>query len=250
MERKISTINSLGETLMGLETQPTAKPNGFAITLVHGFGIEKRERGLFDEIAKTLSNGGYTVFRFDFSGCGESEGNYEQTSLSKQVQDLKAVLKFVNERGFENNRTGIVAQSFGTRVTIALNPKTKAIVLMGSGTSPKETISKLFGDGYNPNGISKRITSAGKTTTIGPQFWTDLDKYELRNAIKMVKSPVLFIHGGIDGIVPPSDMIPLFENANEPKKKLVLEGADHSLRPRRGEMKTAILDWFNEYTQE
>jgi alpha/beta superfamily hydrolase len=98
-ETKISTVNTFHEKLVGIETKPPVKKEKYpAVILVHGFGVTKEEYGLFDDIAKTLSEEGILVFRFDFSGCGESEGDYSETSLSKLKQDLSKILEFVKSQ--------------------------------------------------------------------------------------------------------------------------------------------------------
>ena len=83
-ETKISISNGFNEKLAGIETSPSIDREIYStVILVHGFGVTKEESGMFDNIAKNLSEAGFLAYRFDFSGCGESEGNYTETSLSR-----------------------------------------------------------------------------------------------------------------------------------------------------------------------
>lgn len=247
INQKLQTKNDLGEKLVGLETRPSEDKSKYpTVILAHGFGATKEEDGMFDSIAENLANNGFLVYRFDFSGRGESEGDYQDTSLTKMRDDLQSILEFVKKQSIvDSSRIGILGQSFGTPTSITLNPKIKSLVLMGSFGHVRKVMSNLFGDGYKSNGVSVRVTSEGETVKLNPVFWSELDKHDILKSIKQVKCPVLFIHGGSDDIVPLSEMETLFDHANEPKEKLILEGADHGLEPKRDEMNKAIIEWFN-----
>jgi len=248
-ETKVSILNEYNEKLVGIETAPSIEKEKYpTVILVHGFGVTKEESGMFDNIAKNLSEAEILVFRFDFSGCGESEGDYSETSLSKLKSDLSKILEFVKSHSkVEASKIGILGQSFGTATTITLEPKVKCLIMMGSVAHPKETLIELFGEGYNPDGISTRIKSNGTITKVKPQFWKDFDNHKLLDSIKNIHCPILFIHGEKDDKVPLSEMEAYFKNANEPKEKIIIEGADHGLRPHRDKMYKIVVDWFKKY---
>lgn len=248
-EKKVSILNENNEKLVGIETTPSIEKEKYpTVILAHGFGVTKEESGMFDNIAQNLSEAGILVFRFDFSGCGESEGDYSETSLSKLKSDLSKILEFVKSQPkVDTSRIGILGQSFGTATTITLEPKVKCLIMMGSIAYPKETLIELFGEGYNPDGISTRVRSNGTITKVKPQFWKDFESHHLLESIKKIHSPILFIHGEKDDKVPLSEMEAYFNNANEPKEKIVIEGADHGLRPHRDKMYKIVVDWFKKY---
>ena len=245
-EKKVKTKNNKGEVLVGLKSRPDEDKNKYpTVILVHGFGATKEEDGMFDDIAKKLSDNGILVYRFDFSGRGESEGNYTNTSLSKQRDDLRSILDFVKKQHIvETFKIGILGQSFGTPTTITLHPDIKSLILMGSFGHVKEVMKNLFGEGYNPAGMSTRVKTDGEVVKLNPLFWSDFENHDILKSIKQVRCPILFIHGGKDDIVPVSEMETLYELANEPKKKLIIEGADHGLDPYRDKMSKAVVDWF------
>jgi len=246
---KVSILNEYNEKLVGIETILSIEKEKYpTVLLVHGFGVTKEESGMFDNLAKNLSESGFLVYRFDFSGCGESRGDYSETSLSKLKSDLSKILEFVKSQPrVDTSKIGILGQSFGTATTITLEPKAKCLVMMGSVAHPEETLIKLFGDGYNPDGISTRVKSDGTITKVKPQFWEDFKNHNLLESIKKIHSPILFIHGEKDDKVPLSEMGAYFNNANEPKEKIIIGGADHGLRPHRDEMYKVVVDWFRKY---
>jgi len=245
-ETKISILNEFGENLIGLETVPIIKKDKYpTVVLVHGFGVTKEESGMFDDLAKSLSKKGILVYRFDFSGCGESEGDYSETSLSKLKSDLSKILDFIQSQSkVDKSKIGILSQSFGTATTITLAPKVKCLIMMGSVSHPRETLAKLFGNGYNPNGVSIRIKSGGRIIKIKSQFWKDFENHNLLESVKKIHCPILFIHGAKDDKVPISDMEAYFQNARKPKEKIIIEGADHGLKPYREKMYKIVVNWF------
>ena len=248
-EIKVTLKNESGETIVGLQTLPSIEKEKYpTVILVHGFWVTKKEYGMFDNLAKNLSEAEFLVYRFDFSGCGESEGDYSETSLTKLKSDLSKILDFVRlQLKVDNSRMGILAQSLGTATTVALEPQIKCLVMMGSTAHAKENLIKFFDKGYNPSGISVRTKSDGKITKIKPQFWKDFEKYNLLESIKRIHCPILFIYGGEDDKVSISDTEAYFQNANEPKEKIIIEGADHGMRPHREKMYKIAINWFKRF---
>ncbi len=245
-DKKVSTKNDFGERLIGIETTPVESKDKYAtILLVHGFGVTKEEGGMFDDLADYLSQNGFLVYRFDFSGCGGSEGDYSETSLSKLKSDLSEILNFLNkQKRVDSSRLGILAQSLGTSVVVASRPEVRAIVLMGSSAHPKKLLSELFGENYNPDGISSRKRSSGDITHVKPGFWKDFQNYDLVESINGINCPILFIHGSKDEIVPLSEMEKLYDVFKGSKEKLILDGADHGLNPHREKMHEIVRHWF------
>lgn len=249
-ETKISVINENNEKLAGLETVPSVEKEKYpTVLLVHGFGVTKHEGGMFDEFSAHLASAGFLVYRFDFSGRGESEGDYSETSISKQKSELSRILEFVkSQEKVDTSRIGILAQSFGTPITVALAPNIQAIVLMGSIAHPDAVSGaphkwKVL----DKDGVSERVKSSGESIFIKPQFWKDMKNYDLLKSVRAIHCPILFIHGSLDEKVPLSEMEAYFAHANEPKEKVILEGANHALRPHREKMYQTVVAWFMKY---
>jgi len=249
-ERKVSTLNEYNEKLIGIKTIPSIKKEKHpTVLLVHGFGVTKEEGGMFDELTKNLVDAEFLVYRFDFSGRGESEGDYSETSLTKQKSDLLKIVEFVkSQKKVDVSRIGILAQSFGTAVTVALKPKVKTVILMGSVAHPQLVLGEPFKwEILDKNGTSKKVKSNGEIIFIKSQFWKDMDNYDLLKSISKINCPILFIHGSLDDRMPLSEMESYFKNANEPKEKIIIEGADHGLRPHRTKMYKIAVDWFKKH---
>jgi len=251
-DTKIFTFNKEDEKLAGLMAMPSVKKKIYpTVILVHGFDVTKEEYGLFDVLAKRLSDSGFLVYRFDFSGCGESEGDYSKTSLTKLKGDLSCVFDFVKSQDIvDSENIGILAQSFGTSVVVSLCPDAKAVVFMGSISYPGDVFRTLFslpGSTYNPDGMSVRLRTDGRKTEVKSGFWKDFDNYDLPEDIKKIRCPVLFINGSKDTRIPISERDSYFSNANEPKEKVIIEGASHGLNPKRDEASGIVVEWFKRW---
>jgi uncharacterized protein len=248
MEQKVYTLNKEGEKLSGIKTTPEQKmPQYPGVILVHGFGADKHESGMFDELADYLAKAGIVNFRFDFSGRGESQGNYKKTTITKQKNDLACILQYVRkQKDIFKNRIGIQAQSFGTSVAIALHPDIKTLVLTGSIANFFSLSTEIM-EKFNPFGTSYRVNSQNEKIQIEPQFWLHLLKYNLKRKIKKFNCPILFIHGAKDKDVPISQMRALYNSANQPKEKIVIAEADHKLKPKRKKMYKLSVNWFKKH---
>ncbi|MDP3014896.1 MAG: alpha/beta fold hydrolase [bacterium] len=249
---KVFVQNKKNEKLAGLRDLPTTNRGKYpTVVLVHGFGANKTEYGMFDDLAKRLASNGYQVYRFDFAGLGESEGSYSFTTLSKQAEDLEGILDFVKTQPTTDNfKLGLVGMSLGTAVITAFQPKNvRALVYLGSVSEPHKTLKELFGTGYNPDGMSVRITSEEKRVEIYGDFWKDFDNYNLPDLIKNIKAPILFIHGEKDSKVGVESAQLYFDNANTPKDLKIVKNADHGFYEpdERKEMIDLTESWFDKY---
>ncbi len=248
-EQKVFITNKEGEKLVGLKATPDLEQEEYPTAiLVHGFGVTKEEYGLFDGLTKNLTDAGIMVFRFDFSGCGESEGDYSQTSLTKLGEELKEIINYVKaDDQVDLNKIGLVGQSLGTSTIISIKPQVQVIALTGSINSPKPGFIKKFGAGYNPEGMSQVERSDGRITKMGAQFFSDFDNYNLLESITKINCPILFIHGAKDNKVSPDQTEEYYKNYSGVKEKIILDEADHDLEPQREEVYKLIANWFKKY---
>ncbi len=99
--------------------EPRASTERLAAFLVlHGFGSNK-DGGGGTVVAKMLAGLGYAALRFDFRGCGESEGERGRVICKEQVKDTRNALSFLATRPeIDPKRIGVVGQSFGAAVAV------------------------------------------------------------------------------------------------------------------------------------
>lgn len=231
--------------LVGLQSFPQ-NSNNKAIILLHGFGTNKHEWGRYDYEVEKLTKEGYSVFRFDCSGRGESIGDYSLTSIDVMAQDLDTICNYVySTLGFE--KYAIIAQSMGTNAAIVSSLKTaSAIILCASISNSDKYLTPIFKE-VNKEGISRRTSSLGERIEIKRQYWDAYDKYDLKKEVSKINLPILFIHGTGDNMIPPINSQEYYNVANEPKKLVLLEGANHHLKPKWEELVEEEIKWLNKY---
>jgi len=210
---------------------PREKASTCVITC-HGL-YSSKDSEKYVGIARRFCGEGLAVLRFDFRGCGESGGRFEDTSLTGRMEDLEGALDFVQEQGYEG--VGVLGSSLGGTVavlTAATDRRVKALVTWATPCH----LDELF-RGEVIKGLEK--------------LRQDVGKYDMVKAVKEVYCPVLIVHGSLDEQVPLSHAEVLYDNANEPKNIQIIEGADHRLtnpihRRRAVELTS---DWFKKYSK-
>src|SRR2546430_10860582 len=119
MEERVNFASD-GLKLAGILHLPDAGPaeRRAAFLVLHGFGSNK-DGGGGTTVAKMLAGLGYAALRFDFRGCGESEGERGRVICMEQVKDTRNALSFLATRPqVDPKRIAVVGQSFGAAVAV------------------------------------------------------------------------------------------------------------------------------------
>ena len=120
MEERV-TFPSDGLKLSGIVDTPAGGAAGErrpAFLVLHGFGSNK-DSGNSRVVSRTLAEFGYVTLRFDFRGCGESEGPRGRTICLEQVEDTRHALSFMARRPeVDGERIAVIGSSFGAAVAI------------------------------------------------------------------------------------------------------------------------------------
>ena len=119
MERKIS-FESAGITLRGTLHLPEGVGVRPALIQCHGFGGSSSGAG-HPELARTLERAGYVVLRFDFRGCGDSDGQRGSVICMEEVEDLRNAIGFLErQQGVDQDRIGVIGASLGGAVVLCV----------------------------------------------------------------------------------------------------------------------------------
>jgi alpha-beta hydrolase superfamily lysophospholipase len=242
--------NKKGEKLFGILTLPERKGEFPAVIMVHGFAKTKSERK-FVELARELAKNKIASLRFDFSGCGDSEGKFEEMGILKQVEELKAAYeRLIKEKAIDKNRIGIFAHSLGTVIAALFQKKyqkAKCLVLAAPAFDQESLIKKW----YTQDQI-KEWRKKGYLDT--PKFRIGLGYLEeARNYTEIlaeIKVPTLIVHGKEDEDIPENFAKEAFQKLGAKEKKLELvKGADHHFESYLSRQKLIALskNWFKKY---
>lgn len=245
--------NEYGEKLDTWIEEPkgTVKAN---IVMVHGFGTNKGETaGYFDDVSRALTTAGFRVIRFDFSGCGKSEGLQEDVCYTKEVQDLQTVIEYV--RLTYDGVVHIFAQSMGCFVTALATPDNITKTLM-TGIPNHDTqviinsMVKRFGSrpgaSIDFDGTSLLPRSTGKVQKIGSGFWRDIRKLSPLDTVAKyaTKTNLLIVHWNQDEVLG-TEFVREYDNL-QGVRTLWLDG-DHSVtNPKnRKDFLKVMLNFYN-----
>ena len=232
MKQKIKFKNNQGQHLAALLELPNEKPLGYAI-FAHCFTCNKNLTAVRN-IGKALNSKGIAVFRFDFTGLGESEGEFEDTNFTSNVDDLIAAADYL-KNNYESPSILIGHSLGGTAVLFATHqiPAIKAVVTIGAPSNPSH-VSHLFSDSVSEiieNGEAE-LSIGGRPFKIKEQFLNDIKSQKIEKTTANLNVPLLIFHSPIDPTVEIDNAAKIYKSAKHPKSFISLDKADHVLSNR------------------
>lgn len=221
-----------GKQLSALLNRPAGVPTAYAI-FAHCFTCGK-DIPSARIIAETLVGQGIAVLRFDFTGLGNSDGEFSNTNFSSNVDDLVAAADFLRAR--EQAPSLLIGHSLGGAAVLAAAsriPESKAVATIGAPCDPSH-ITNLFSDHVDE--ISEKgqvsVSLAGRSFTIKRQFLEDVSEQVLAPLIGQLHKALLVMHAPTDQTVGIENAAFIFGQAKHPKSFISLDGADHLLKRR------------------
>ncbi len=227
--RKVTFPGALGTPLAGRLDRPDSGERACAL-FAHCFTCGKDLKAAH-RIGKALVERGIAVLRFDFTGLGESEGDFAGTTFQSNLDDLVAAAAFLR-REVEAPQI-LVGHSLGGAAVIAAAeriPETVAVATIGA---PSDTAhlrqGLLAGLGDEAPGGPVEVTIGGRRFPIAPQLLEDLrtDHVELRLA--RLRRALLVMHSPVDAVVAIDHARRIYQGARHPKSFVSLHDADHLL---------------------
>jgi len=243
--QKLKIKNRRGLSLAGLlYGDPTVTSR--IVIISHGFlGTKEGSGNRAVAIAEGLGSLGYGALLFDFSGCGESEGEFKDVSLTNHIADLRAVFDYCRSVGFLT--IILIGRSFGGNGAIcfaAMEKEVAGVCAWATPVVPLQLFTRLLQTAKRlPGGILELDGERGLHLREG--FLADLARHDIKQAAAGISPRPLFIlHGDRDELVPVSDAYSLAEAALEPKQLVVVPGGDHQFSGHYKEAQFAIAEWL------
>ena len=221
--------NSAGETLAGRIELPDSAPQSIAI-FAHCFTCSKNVKAA-SRISRALAERGIAVLRFDFTGLGNSDGDFSNTNFSSNVDDLVAAAGAL-EKTYRAPSL-LVGHSLGGTAALMAAGKIvsiKAVATIGSPADP-EHVTKLFGSSLGIINASGEfdVQLAGRSFTIKKQFVDDVRSTNPVDAVKKLDCAVMIYHSPQDELVDIDQARIVYGRLKHPKNFMSLDGADHML---------------------
>ncbi len=212
-----------------LEFPVDKRPEAFAI-FAHCFTCTKNLLAVTN-ISRALTSKGIAVLRFDFTGLGESEGDFADTNFSSNVDDLVVAADYLRSN-YEAPKIIIGHSLGGAAVLMAASriAEIQAVSTIGAPADPPH-VKHLFQNSIEEIEASGKaeVSLGGRPFTIKKQFIDDLEKNDLASTIKSLRKPLLILHSPQDDTVDISNAAKIYNAAMHPKSYISLDGADHLL---------------------
>ena len=240
-----------GHDLAGILDSPNGQTHAFAL-FAHCFTCSKNLKAV-THISKSLNDAGIAVLRFDFTGLGESKGDFADTSFSSNVADLLAASSYLDKN--HQAPSVLIGHSLGGSAVLQAAPdipSARVVVTIGSPAKLSHVRAMLEGDRAEIERAGQAtVQLGGRPFVVKKQFLDDLEQYHLPESIGNLRIPLLILHSPLDNIVEIENASQLFLHAKHPKSFVSLDKADHLLtREEDSRYAGAVLaTWASRYLQ-
>ena len=242
---RITFPGSGGDDLAARLDLPAGPPRAFAL-FAHCFtcGKDLRSAG---RLATALTEAGYGVLRFDFTGLGRSGGDFSNTNFSSNTEDLLLAVDWLRE----NRRAPqlLVGHSLGGTAVLSVAARVEEVEAVVTIGAPADVghLTGLFEQSLDEIEEAGEATVhlAGREFCIRRQFLDDLTTHTVSERVASLDAALLVMHSPIDNTVGVENAAEIFAAARHPKSFVALDGADHLLSaPGDAEFAAAMIAAF------
>ncbi|TVZ51163.1 bifunctional alpha/beta hydrolase/OsmC family protein [Dokdonia sp. Hel_I_53] len=227
---KINFTNAKGEVLSGrLDLPADQDPHNFAI-FAHCFTCTK-DFSAVRNVSRALASEGFGVLRFDFTGLGDSDGDFADTNFSSNVKDLISAASFLSTH--YKAPSLLVGHSLGGAAVIFAGSEietVKAIATIGAPSNPQH-VQKQLGESLEiiKEDGKANVRLAGRNFTFKKQFIDDLRESSCVEAVSNLHKALLIFHSPQDATVSIKNAEEIYHAAHHPKSFVTLDGTEHLL---------------------
>ena len=247
-ERRISFTNGEGLSLAAaLVTPRDQEPLAYAL-FAHCFTCGKNNAAAA-RISRALAAQGIAVLRFDFTGLGNSEGDFGNAGFSSNLTDLVAAADFM--RAEYAAPVLMIGHSLGGTAVLAAAekvPECRALVTIGSPAVPEHVLKSIQQRGPETDG-SIPVAIGGREFSVSGSFLDDFKQDVVSERLAKLKRALLVFHAPFDDVVSIDEAGIIFQQAMHPKGFVSLDGANHLLSNIKDSRYVAdtIATWVQRY---
>ena len=233
--RRVRFPGATGIQLAGRMEIPSGQPLGRAL-FAHCFTCSKDLKAVV-RISRALAEAGFVVLRFDFTGIGESDGEFADTNFSSNLDDLVAAAEYL--RSEVGPADLLVGHSLGGAAVLAAAdriPEARAVSTIAAPSSTDYLRKRLLeGAPELQTEDEARIDLMGRSIRIRRQLLDDLEEEHMRSGISALGRPLLIFHSPADEVVGIEHARKIYKAARHPKSFVSLDQADHLLLARESD---------------
>ena len=225
---RLTFQNADGNELAARLESPGGRPAAYAL-FAHCFTCSK-DLSVVRRISKALTERGIAVLSFDFTGLGQSEGDFKHTSFSTTLDDLVRAAQLL-EKDYEAPQL-LIGHSLGGAAVLAVAERlssVKAVATIGAPYDPAH-VRHLFTHAESEIEAKgeAEVSIGGRPFCIRKQFLDDLESQEaMTNRIARLGRALLIFHSPQDATVSIEQAADIYKSAKHPKSFVSLDGADH-----------------------
>lgn len=246
MEDKVYFKSSSAAKICGILSNPSGDKSKLMVVLVHGFNSGKNSSTNL-ALVERLNKDRVSTFRIDLFAHGDSEGNFEDLTISEAADDVFRAIELLKNMTF--TRIGLMGGSFGGLAAVIAASKISDLRFLALKCPVSSYLE--FRDYANPGMIDewkKRGYSYREDKKLKFSFYENAVKNIGYDFAPSIKTPVLIVHGGADTEVPVAQSIRLSKLISGCELKII-PGANHYFKEgnSREEMLNAIVDFIAKY---
>ncbi len=212
-----------------LELPANQKPDYYAI-FAHCFTCSSNLKAV-KHVSKSLTKDGFAVLRFDFTGLGQSEGEFADSHFSANIEDLLDVHQYMSQNYAAPSL--LVGHSLGGAAVLVSGSKLRSVKAVATVGAPSTVghVKRLFSHQFNEveSKGNVEVNIGGRPFVINQDFVSEFDKTNLPQIVKDLRKPLLIMHSPFDKTVGIENAQELYLSAHHPKSFVTLDNADHLL---------------------
>jgi len=250
--KRVRFPGSEGVELVGRLERPEGPPRAYAL-FAHCFTCSKDLKAV-GWISKALVERGLGVLRFDFTGIGESAGDFADTDFRSNLEDLVAAADFL--RSELRAPQLLIGHSLGGAAVLAAAgevPEAQAVATLGAPSDTDHLRETLLSQAPELEEKGEAEIRLGpRSFRIKKKLLEDLAEDHLSGAIGSLDKALILFHSPVDAIVGIDHARRIYEAAKHPKSFISLDDADHLLT-READARyvgEVLAAWAGRYLEE
>ena len=242
---QITFVGAAGAELSAVVRRPTGPVRG-SVLMAHCFTCSK-DLHTTTRLAGRLAEAGWITFSFDFTGLGDSGGDFATSSVSTNVGDLRRAAVAMLQRDI--GPCLLLGHSLGgaAAVLAASSLHTVDAVICIASPADVEHIRHLLPPDVDQIGGRFPISIGGLPFDLDPQFLADLEEHDVLDAAAQLGRAMLVVEAGADDIVGADQTRALAVAGGADLERV--EGADHLFsRPEHARrLGDIVVEWASRY---
>lgn len=247
---KFTFPNSSGQQLAARLDLPLGEHPSACALFAHCFTCSKNLAAVRN-ISRALTQQGFAVLSFDFTGLGDSEGEFAETNFSSNIDDLVAAAAYLEKE--VQAPSILIGHSLGGAAVLQAATRVesvRAVVTIGAPADPahvrkhlQENEAELLEKG------EATVSIGGRPFRVKKQLLDDLESHGIESFLPKLKKALLVLHSPQDTIVGIENASRIYHAARHPKSYISLDGADHLLSEKEDSLYAGnmIAAWAARY---